>query len=132
MRTVRYFALAVLTLGLVAGLGFYRAQGEKPKFTIKQIMDKAHESEEEDNALRDRAIAGKLTKQEKEELLALYIALSQNKPPKGDEKDWKERTDKIVAAAKDLVAGKEGAPAALKAATNCGDCHSLHRPKKGS
>jgi hypothetical protein len=129
MRTVKYFALAVLTLGLVAGLGFYRAQGEKPKFTIKEIMDKAHEGEE-DNALRDKAIAGKATKQEKEELLTLYTALSQNKPPKGDAKAWKERTDKIVAAAKDLAAGKEGSTAALKTATNCGDCHNVHRPKK--
>jgi hypothetical protein len=130
MRTVKYFGLAVLTLGLIAGLGSSLTQGEKPKFTIKQVMNKAHESEEEDNALRDKVIAGKATKQEKEELVTLYTALTQNKPPKGDEKAWKERTEKILAIAKDVVAGKEGSAAALKAATNCGDCHTIHRPKK--
>jgi len=63
-------------------------------------------------------------------LLALYVDLSKNDPPKGEKAAWKKKTDTILAAAK-KVAEKpddETACKALSAATNCVNCHKEHRP----
>jgi len=128
MRTVKYFLLAALTCSLVGGVG-YRAEekkGEKPKYTIKQVMKMAHGKD----GLRNKVTEGTATKEEKEKLLELYTALSQNKPPKGDEKDWQERTAKLVKAAKDVVAGKAAGIKELPQPADCMGCHSMHRPEK--
>ena len=36
----------------------------------------------------------------------------------------------MVAAAKDVEAGKDGGIDALKKVVACGDCHDMHKPKK--
>lgn len=88
---------------------------DKPKFTIKEVMklhkDKLHEKYQE----------GKASKEDTEKLTEAYEALAKNKPPKGDETSWKDKTDALVKAIK----GDD--KAAFKKAVNCGGCHSAHK-----
>jgi hypothetical protein len=95
---------------------------DEPKYTIKDVMKMAHPG-----GLRAKVLSGKASAEEKEKLVELYTALSQNKPPKGEEAAWKERTAAIVAAAKAVAKGEEGALGKLEAATNCMACHRAHR-----
>src|ERR1700690_4110451 len=70
---------------------------EKPKFTISEVMKKAHIGK--DN-LREKVIKGEATDEEKAQLTALYVALSLNTPPKGEADDWKKTTKAILEAYK--------------------------------
>jgi hypothetical protein len=126
MPTIRTFAGALLAVGLLAAAGLYLAAAEKkPKYSIKEVMEEAHKE-----GLLKKVASGKGDKEDKDKLLELYTALSQNKPPKGDADDWKDRTAKMVAAARDVSKGEEGAEKKLAKTVNCMGCHSLHRPKK--
>jgi hypothetical protein len=81
-------------------------------------MKKAHTGKP---SLLAKVTGGTANAEEKKELVALYTDLAANKCPKGDAKDWKERTQAILKAAKDDDAK------ALKKATNCQACHSEHK-----
>ena len=111
----------VLAIVVVAGQTF--AADEKPKYTIKEVM-----KEHKKGALRDKVLEGKASKEEKTKLVDLYKALGANKPPKGDEDNWKKLTKAIVKAAEDVVADKEGGIDALKKALDCTTCHKDHKP----
>jgi len=100
---------------------------DKAKYTIKEVMQKAHSGGKK--SLLFRIAGGMADKQDAEKLLELYSALSMNTPPKGDETAWKERTDVMVAAAKDVVAGKDGAGAKLQESANCSACHKVFKGK---
>ncbi len=128
MRTVVTFVGAVLALAVLAGAGMNRAAEDKKekKYTIPEVMKLAHKGKPN---LMTKVAEGKGSKRDKELLLGLYIALSESKPPKGSEADWKKRTEAIVKAARGVVEGKEGAQVALKKAVNCGGCHKLHKPE---
>jgi len=118
-------AMLVVACGcLVLGMSGVAQEGAKPKYTIKQVMKTAHAKM---TGLKDKVVAGTATAEEKKSLLEHYEALAANKPPKGDEADWKAKTAALVAAAKDAVDGKEGAAAALGKASNCGACHMAHK-----
>jgi hypothetical protein len=127
----KYVAPAALLLGLVVGLALVRAD-ETPKYTTKQVMDLAHKDNKETGEL---ALYSKLKKstdpdEQKKigaQLVELYTAMGQNKPPKGDADDWKKRSDAVVAAAKDVADGKDGGIDALKKANDCMGCHMAHR-----
>ena len=120
MRFLSTVLCAVVTLALC--LGTPRA-GEKkePKYTIKEVMEKAHKS-----GLWKKVAAGDAGKEDREELAELYVSLSENKPPKGDEKDWKKRTGTLVKAAKAAVKEAEDGKK-LKKLVNCAACHKLHK-----
>jgi cytochrome c556 len=67
--------------------------------------------------------------------LAAAGDMGKNKPPKGDEKSWKELTDKYVTDVKaiDEAVGKKDSAALTKALGTidqkyCGSCHSKHKP----
>ncbi len=124
MRTAKYFLMAVLTLGLAASLGMFRAADDKPKYTIEEIMEKAHKGKP---SLWKKVVDGKASDDEKKQLLGLYEDLAKNKPEKGSQDDWKKRTSQIVKAAKNVVADKEGATKELGKAVNCKGCHQLHK-----
>jgi hypothetical protein len=115
--------LAVAWGALVLNGARAAEEQDKPKYTIKQVMEKAHK-----NKLLDKIASGQGTKEEAEELLALYKALGANKPPKGELEGWEKKTVAIIEAAQAVVDGKEGAGARLKAAANCAQCHREHRP----
>jgi hypothetical protein len=131
MRNAKYFGLALLTAAFVS-VGVYRADDKKedPKLTIKDVMKQAHTVEKgsKDPSLYEKVSMGKANKEEKAKLLALYSALPNNKPPKGDADAWKDKTKALVDAAQGVVDGKEDAEKKLKTAAACMACHKDFRP----
>jgi hypothetical protein len=95
------------------------AQEAQPKYTIKEVMKAAHAK----GKLRDKVANGMANDEEKKQLVEYYEALSKNKPPKGDETSWKEKTAALLKAAKDAQAGNVDA---LKM-VNCQGCHQAHK-----
>ena len=127
MRTTKYFMMAVLATGLMAGLGVFRAADDKPKYTIEEVMEKAHKGK---NSLFAKVKSGKANAEQKKQLLDFYEALAKNPAPKSDKgspADWKKRTNALVVAAKDVVADKEGATKELAKAAICGKCHDIYK-----
>jgi hypothetical protein len=128
MRTFRISVLAAIVLA-GAGLDTYQAAfQDKPKYTIEQVMQTAHKPPAKDKPTLLKTVTdGKASKEDKEKLLELYTALGQNKPPKGDPKSWKDKTDALVSAAKSILADEKGAADKLKKATTCVTCHDAHK-----
>jgi hypothetical protein len=109
--------------GVVAALAFgvvltENHAGEKAKYTIAEVMEKAHKS-----GLWKKVYQGKADQEEKDALLALYTALAQNTPPKGEEKEWKKVTGDMVKAAKAAASGDEKIAKTLEKLVSCGMCH---------
>lgn len=124
MRTRSLTVGAMLAL-FVASVGlFATAQDDKPKFTTKEVMKKAHDGNPK---LCAKVATGKASKEEKEELVVLYVALSKNKPAKGDAKSWEEKTKALVAAAKECVTDDKAGGPKLQKAVNCKGCHEVHK-----
>jgi hypothetical protein len=124
MRTVKYFGMAVLTMGMLAGLGMFRAADDKAKYSIEEVMEKAHKGKP---SLFKQVVDGKASDEQKKELVELYEALAKNKPEKGSEDDWKKRTSAMVKSAKEVAGGNGGAARQLAKAANCKGCHELHK-----
>jgi hypothetical protein len=124
MRTA-VLRLAALALAVVCYWAI-DASGvqEKPKYSISEVMKEAHGGKMK---LVDKVASGKASKEEAEKLVELYTALGQNKPPKGDEADWKKRTDALVEAAKLCCDGDKEGGKKLKAAAACKGCHDAHK-----
>jgi hypothetical protein len=123
-------------LHLVAGMGMLAILGlvlstatgaDEKALTIKEIMKKGHDGKP---PLCGKVATGKASKEEKQELLDLYVALSKTKPPMGDADGWKTKCDALVAAAKACVADEKEGPGDLKKAVACKACHEVHKKKK--
>jgi hypothetical protein len=125
MRTGLKLGAAALLTVVFAGMTVLGAGDEKPKYDIEAIMDKAH-GEKNDKILR-KVLDGKASDAEKKELLELYTELGKNKPPKGSENSWKDKTKALVAASQEVVDGKGTGVANLKKASSCGGCHKVHK-----
>ena len=97
---------------------------DKPKYSIKDVMVKAHKG-----GLMKKVASGKASAEEKKQLLEFYEALAANKPPAGDEADWKVKTSAIVAAAREAAEGDEAAAKKLSDTVKCMDCHQAHKAK---
>ena len=110
----------MLALGVLLG-----ATQDKPK-DIKEVMAVAHKGKE---SIVEKIKAGSASDDDKKKLVGLYEALSGFKPPKGDEKSWKDKTDALLAAAKEVADKKDGAVDKLKKASDCKACHSVHKGK---
>ncbi len=120
------FSLLVLSMVLTLGLlQSSRATADEKKLSISAVMKQAHLPKRK--SLKDRVVAGKADDAEKKKLLELYEALAKCTPDKGTKESWKKRTGALVSAAKDVVAGKEGARGALGRAASCGSCHRAHK-----
>ena len=119
----RNVGLAAALVALV-GIGAFASEDKKPKYTIEEVMEKAHDK---DTGLLGKVMVSKATETEKKDLVEMYVSLTQLKPPRGEAASWKKKTDALLAAAKDTVAGKEGAVKKLKAASNCTGCHKEHK-----
>src|SRR5262245_1194218 len=112
---LRYGAAALLAAAF-AGMTVFGAADDKPKYDIESIMEKAHDKE---NGLYQKVLKGKASDAEKKELVELYTELAKNKAPKGDAKSWKDKTDALVAAAKEVADGKAAGVKDLQKAANC-------------
>jgi hypothetical protein len=99
------------------------AQDDK-KVAIKEVMKVAMKG-----GLTKKVASGQASEEEKKQLAGLFAALHQNKPPRGDQASWDEKTNALVSAANDVLAGKAGAGEKLQAAANCMACHSAHKGK---
>ena len=125
MRGGKVVGLAMLALLVSGGSSAFRAdddRGERGE-GIERIMKRAFRG---DDSLVKRAAAGNVSKDEKQRLLDLMIALSQTRPPHGPMDSWKEKTAALVDAAKDLVDGVDGAGDRLSSAMACKACHRVH------
>ena len=113
-------AVAMFALVLVVDSTVEGGKGKEP-LAIKVIMKKAHTAPKGEMSLLAKVTGGTADAAEKKTLITLYTDLAANKCPKGDAKDWKERTQAILKAAKDDDAK------ALKKAANCQGCHTEHK-----
>jgi hypothetical protein len=93
-----------------------------PKYSIKEVMGIAHKG-----GLYKVVAAGKAEQKQKDQLVELYTSLAQHKSPQGEDKDWKEKTDKMLAAAKGAAKGDAKAAASLLKIVQCGACHEIHK-----
>ena len=129
MRTVKYFTMAVLAMGLVAGLGLFQAADtDKPKYTIEEVMEKAHKGGKK--SLLGKVASGAADDAQKKQLLEYYEEMAKNPAPKSDKgsaADWKKRAGALVAATKGVIADKPGAGGGLNKAANCKACHSIYK-----
>jgi hypothetical protein len=117
--------IAVLMLFPVFTIAGDKSQADDAKaakYTTVEVMKKGFKQ-----GLLKTVTAGKATDDQKHQLLELVEALPHNKPPRGSEKSWQEKTEALVAAAKGVVDGDAGAADKLKTASNCGACHKQHK-----
>ena len=117
--------VAVVAVAAICVVSMVRAEEKK---TIKEVMKAAHVGG--NNSLLFKIAGGKGEKEDAEKLLALYKDLASNKPPRGEEAAWKERTEKIIKEAEAVVKGEKGAGNKLRMAANCANCHNAHKPKE--
>jgi hypothetical protein len=128
MRSGLRFGLAALAVLALAGFGMFRADDKaEPKYTIKDVMKKGHAG---DDSLLKKVTSGNAEADEKKQLLEMYVEMCKCRPPRGEEKEWKEKCQTIIAACKEVNEGKEGAGKKLAKAANCMGCHSVFRAKK--
>lgn len=113
----------VTMLSLSAVIATVARADDKAKFTVAEVMKKAHGGSKLANKVAD----GKASKEDRELLLDLYKALAANKPTKGDAKSWKEKTEALVAAAESAVKGDADAGEKLTKAKDCKSCHMVHK-----
>ncbi len=97
-------------------------QGPPAKHTIKEVMKQAHGEK-----LLNKVVDGSASKEEKDQLLDLYISLIDNKPPKGESGEWMMNSGRLILAAARVSVGRDGAVDELKAASNCKACHDVHK-----
>jgi hypothetical protein len=98
-------------------------QAAEPKHSIKDVMQNGHRM-----GLLRKVLDGQASAEEKSTLLDYYVSLTESAPPRGSAEEWTAKTNAVVVAAAKVVTGREGATDALRAATNCMACHSVHRP----
>lgn len=99
------------------------AQDDK-KVAIKEVMKVAMKG-----GLCKKVADGQANDEEKKKIAGLFAALHENKPPKGEQTSWDEKTKALVDAADAVLAGKEGAGEKLRMAANCNACHMAHKGK---
>lgn len=114
---------AVVAVAATTTVSF--AADKKPKYSIEEIMKAINKGD--DNVCK-RVASGKASKEDLAKLVEYYEQLPLNKPPKGDEKSWHEKTTALAKAAKAVKAGEPNAAAKFKDAVNCKACHSAHKP----
>jgi hypothetical protein len=109
----------VTMIGLVLVLGADGAGEKEPKYKIKEVMKKAMAG-----GLCKKCASGSASAEEKKQLVEMFVALHDNKPPKGDEAKWTKVTQALVDAAKAVEAGTDDkAGKALAMLVNCKACH---------
>ena len=122
-------SIALISAAATASVWTAFADDEKPN-PIADAMKYAHKAPKGEKKVSDRIIDGTATDEELKKTLALYKAMANTEPPKGDPAAFKVKVAKLITATEDVVAKKDGAPAAYKEAVDCKSCHTDFRPKK--
>ena len=122
MHKAKLWGAAVLAGAMLATM-VVRAEDDKPKYSIEEIMTKVHGK----TNLAKKLLMGQLSDQEKTTLIEYYEALGKNKPPKGNANDWKKRTGNLLAAAKAAVDGGQPEKAKFRKAVDCKSCHDMFK-----
>jgi hypothetical protein len=117
-------ALLLITGGAASAQQGKKKEPPPAKDPIKEIMLRTHK---EKGALVFKVRDAESTDDENKKLLAEYQKMATLKPPLGDAKSWKNRTDNAIAALQDLVDKKSGAVERVRSATECSGCHNAHR-----
>lgn len=94
---------------------------------IEASMKYTHKAPQGQKKVSDKILDGTASEEELTKTLELYKVAVNAKPPKGEQAAYHEKFVKLIAATEDVVAKKEGATAAYKAAVNCKACHSEHK-----
>jgi hypothetical protein len=114
------FACVAATLALVLVLGVNEAgEKDKPKYKIAEVMKEIMKSK-----LGPKVFEGKGTPEENKKVLAYFIELHKNTPPKGEKDTWNKVTQTLVDTAKKIEAGEEKGSKKLAAIINCMFCHT--------
>jgi len=122
MRKFRLCSVALLAGALMTTM-LVRAEDEKAKYTIEEVMKKVHGK----TNLAKKLMMGRLSDDDKTTLIEYYEALPKNKPPKGSADDWKKRTDNLVTTAKAAISGGPAEKASFRKAVDCKSCHDAHK-----
>jgi hypothetical protein len=104
------------------------ADAQTDEEIIEGIMKKYHKAPRGTDNVAQKFQKGTATPEEVKDLVAAYDKLAKTKPPKGDEKSWKEKTTKLAEAAHALQKNDPNGAAMFKEAVNCKACHSVHKP----
>ena len=127
MRKAKYIAPVVLILSLAGALTVSRGAGfDESRRVVVAAMRRVFSGPD---ALIQKAAAGEASEKEKQLLLTVLKGMAAAHQAHGDAASWKAKTQALVAAAQDLVDGKEGARKRLRAASACKACHLVHRRK---
>ena len=92
------------------------------KYSTKDVMKKAFKG-----PLLKKVASGGASEAGKKELHGMLVALSKNKPKKGDAESWKKLTGALVKASEAAVKGDAKAGGMLRKAANCKACHNSHK-----
>jgi len=95
---------------------------------IADAMKFAHKAPKGEQKISDKIIDGTVSDEDLKKTLELYKAMANTEPPKGDPAAFKEKVAKLISATEDVLAKKDGAPAAYKEAVNCKSCHTDFKP----
>ena len=113
---------AVLIMLCMVALPTIAADDDSAKYSTKDIMKKAFKG-----PLLKKVAGGGASDAEKKQLHSMLVALSKNKPKKGDAESWTKLTGALVKASEAAVKGDSNAGQALKKAANCKACHNNHK-----
>lgn len=110
----------------LAGVSIASAGKGEHHEAFEEIMKKGFKGK---TSLVGKATEGTASDAEIKQLQGMLKQLAGLKPPRGEMASWKEKTAALIKAG-DLLAknGKAGG-AALKKASNCKACHSVHKPE---
>ncbi|MSU40850.1 MAG: hypothetical protein EXS28_03940 [Pedosphaera sp.] len=129
MKKTLFLSVGALCALGAAAIFSTNAAEEKPKLTIKKVMQIAHKAPEGTDPLCKRAAEGKATQEELAKLVEFYTAMMSDTPPRGDAASWKAKSTALLKATVALQKGEEGALPAFKAAVDCKGCHAPHKPQ---
>ena len=131
MKVVSFLTLCT-AVAAIASFTFsnLRAADDHDHEVIEAAMKKYHKAPKGTDPAAKKAAKGEASKEEIADLLKAYEGMAEVKPPRGEKDAWDKRLEELIAATKELQAGKDGSVDAFKKAGDCKACHTDHKPKK--
>ena len=120
---MKFFRSTIIISAFAFATSFASSLVMAKDYEMEDIMKKGMKG---DTSLLAKVQGGTATDEEKKTLLAMFVSLAAFTPEKGDQDSWKTKTTALKDAMQPFVDGK-GDVAALKKASNCKACHSVHK-----